>query len=96
MDTDRFAVYILTNKRNGTLYVGVTRDLVQRMEAHRSGAVDGFTRKHGLHRLVHVERFTTAADAIAREKQLKKWKRRWKLELIEQANPYWHDLAAND
>ncbi|MBY6204138.1 GIY-YIG nuclease family protein [Halomonas denitrificans] len=93
MDSGRFAVYILTNRRNGTLYIGVTRDLVARLEAHRSGAVAGFTRTHSVHRLVHVERFATAMEAIAREKQLKAWKRWWKVQLIEQRNPYWVDLS---
>jgi len=93
MNSATFFVYVLTNRRNGTLYVGVTRDIVRRIEEHRSGMVAGFTRKHGLHRLVHVESFVTAMDAITREKQLKKWRRRWKLELIEKTNPYWRDLA---
>jgi len=95
MNSASFFVYILTNRRNGTLYVGVTRDIVRRIEEHRSGKVAGFTRKHGLHRLVHIENFSTALDAITREKQLKRWRRRWKLELIEKTNPYWRDLAEN-
>ncbi len=94
MDSGRFAVYILTNRRNGTLYVGVTRNLFARLDAHRTGVVDGFTRKHGLHREVHVEWYPTAIEAIAREKQLKRWRRRWKTELIQERNPYWRDLAS--
>ena len=93
MHSECFAVYILTNRRNGTLYIGVTRDLRRRLEEHRSGQVEGFTKRHGLHRLVHVEFFFGVVEAIAREKQLKRWRRRWKLELIEKENPYWRDLG---
>jgi putative endonuclease len=85
-------VYILTNERNGTLYVGVTNDLVRRVYEHRFSEVPGFTREHGLHRLVWFEQFTSIALAIAREKLLKKWRREWKLNLIERDNPDWHDL----
>ena len=93
MESGRFVVYILASRRYGTLYIGVTRDLVARLEAHRSGAVRGFTRTHRVHRLVHAEFFSTAAEAIAREKQLKAWRRWWKVRLIEARNPYWVDLA---
>jgi putative endonuclease len=88
-------VYILASERNGTLYIGVTRDLVRRMHEHRSDAVPGFTKRYGVHRLVHVEEFDWLADAIAREKRLKKWKRGWKLQLIEERNPRWEDLAVS-
>jgi putative endonuclease len=87
--------YILANRRNGTLYIGVTADLTRRMIAHRSKSVDGFSRKHGTTRLVHVERHSTIVDAIRREKQLKKWRRAWKIALIESGNPYWRDLISD-
>jgi len=86
-------VYILTNKRHGTLYVGETRDLVRRLHEHRTGALPGFTQRYGLHRLVHYETFDWLADAIAREKRIKAWKRDWKIRLIEEHNPDWEDLA---
>jgi putative endonuclease len=87
------AVYILASKPYGTLYVGVTSNLASRIEAHRSGAVEGFTKTYGVGRLVYFELHETMPDAIQREKHLKKWKRAWKLELIEKANPLWTDLA---
>jgi putative endonuclease len=87
-----YAVYILASRRNGTLYVGVTSDLVQRMSQHKSLAVPGFTRKYRVTILVYVERFAQITDAIAREKQLKGWNRAWKLKLIERGNPEWADL----
>ncbi|MDA0221319.1 MAG: GIY-YIG nuclease family protein [Proteobacteria bacterium] len=86
-------VYILASARNGTLYVGVTRDIVRRLHEHRSDALPGFTERYGVHRLVHLEEYDWLADAIAREKRLKKWKRAWKLQLIEEGNPRWADLA---
>ena len=85
-------VYIMANRPRGTLYVGVTADLVQRVMAHRSGAGSRFVRRYNLHRLVYVERFDEIAGAIAREKQLKRWNRAWKLQLIEAQNPDWVDL----
>jgi putative endonuclease len=85
-------VYILASKRNGTLYVGVTANLARRMFEHRTDVVDGFTERYGVHRLVHVEFLETMPDAIAREKQLKWWRRAWKLDLIEKNNPTWRDL----
>jgi putative endonuclease len=85
-------VYILASKRNGTLYVGVTSNLIQRVWQHRSDLVDGFSRKYRTHPLVYFEQHATIADAILREKQIKKWNRVWKLELIESGNPYWRDL----
>ena len=85
-------VYILTNKRNGTLYVGVTSDVVKRGWEHRNGLVDGFTKKYGVHRLVYYETHEDMLAAITREKQIKKWNRAWKLRLIEQGNPQWRDL----
>jgi len=88
----KFYVYILCNKRNGTLYAGVTSDLVKRIYEHKNNFVDGFTKKYGVHRLVWFETHESAESAITREKQIKKWKRTWKLNLIEQINPKWIDL----
>jgi putative endonuclease len=87
------AVYILASKPNGTLYVGVTSDLARRVEAHRSGAVIGFTKKYKVEQLVYFELHDSMIDAIQREKRLKKWNRAWKIELIEKANPEWDDLS---
>ena len=92
MNDKRPCVYILTNKRNGTLYIGVTSDIVCRAWEHRSNAVGGFVRDYGVHRLVFVEFHETMADAVLREKRIKKWRRAWKLELIERDNPQWRDL----
>lgn len=86
------AVYILASSRNGTLYIGVTSNLVQRIWQHRTDLVDGFSKRYSVHLLVHYELHESVADAILREKQLKKWNRAWKLRLIERANPYWRDL----
>lgn len=85
-------VYILASQRNGTLYIGVTRDIAGRMQAHRWGLVDGFSRRHGVTRLVYIERYDRLIEAIHREKCLKKWRRIWKLDLIERDNPRWEDL----
>jgi putative endonuclease len=85
-------VYILASQRNGTLYVGVTSDLVKRVWEHKNDAVDGFTRKYGVHDLVYYELHADMLAAITREKQLKKWDRAWKIELIETGNPEWRDL----
>jgi putative endonuclease len=86
------AVYILASKRNGTLYIGVTSDLVGRIWQHRNDAVEGFTKKYGVHDLVYFELYEDMENAITREKQLKKWNRAWKLKLIEKDNPEWKDL----
>ncbi|MDX1419327.1 MAG: GIY-YIG nuclease family protein [Rubricoccaceae bacterium] len=85
-------VYILASDYNGTLYVGVTNDLLRRVWEHRSDAREGFTKRYGVHRLVHYEAFDDIRDAIVREKQLKKWNRAWKLRLISSENPDWDDL----
>jgi putative endonuclease len=85
-------VYILASRRNGTIYVGVTSDVARRVWQHRSGAVGGFVRAYGVYMLVFVEFHETMADAILREKRIKKWRRLWKLELIESQNPLWRDL----
>ena len=86
------AVYMLASRRNGTLYIGVTSDLVARTWQHREHAVTGFTAKHGVSALVWFEMHGTMAEAIASEKRLKKWNRGWKIRLIEERNPYWNDL----
>ncbi len=85
-------VYILASKRNGTLYVGVTSDLLRRTGLHKQDLIDGFTKRHGVHLLVYYEAHKTMPDAIRREKQLKKWDRAWKMRLIETSNPEWQDL----
>jgi putative endonuclease len=86
------AVYIMASQRHGTLYVGVTSDLIARVWQHRTGAMEGFTKEYGVSTLVYFEIHATMAAAIAREKQLKRWNRAWKIRLIEQANPAWDDL----
>ncbi|HJR77192.1 MAG TPA: GIY-YIG nuclease family protein [Nitrospiraceae bacterium] len=86
------AVYILTSRRNGTLYIGVTSDLGKRMWEHEQGIVEGFTKKYRIHHLVYYEMHEDMMSAITREKQLKKWNRAWKLRLIEQHNRDWLDL----
>ena len=86
------AVYILASERNGTLYVGVTSDLIKRIWEHKNDLGDGFTKNYGVHRLVWYELYETMERAIMREKKLKKWRRAWKLELIEKMNPEWTDL----
>jgi putative endonuclease len=85
-------VYILASRRNGTLYTGVTSDLHGRIQAHREGKGSGFVKKYGVTRLVWFEEFPLYADAIQRETNLKRWKREWKLALIEKTNPDWDDL----
>jgi putative endonuclease len=85
-------LYILARKRNGTLYVGVTSDLVKRVHEHKSDLVDGFTKKYRVHNLVYYETVDSIDSAIAREKQLKKWNRAWKVRLVEKVNPGWRDL----
>ena len=85
-------VYILASEPYGTLYIGVTSSLAGRLEAHRNGSVDGFTKKYGVHTLVYFEVHADMYEAIQREKRLKKWNRAWKIGLIERANPDWLDL----
>jgi putative endonuclease len=86
------AVYILTNTRNGTLYTGVTSNLVKRIWEHKHNLVDGFSKKYSAHTLVYYETHNNMINAITREKQIKAWKRQWKVRLIEESNPYWRDL----
>ena len=88
----RPCVYILASRRNGTLYVGVTSDLVKRVWEHKNDLAEGFTKRYAVHTLVWFEAHEAMEAAIAREKAIKEWKRRWKLELIEQLNPEWRDL----
>ena len=85
-------VYLLASKRNGTLYVGVTSDLVKRVWEHKNDLVEGFTAKYGVHLLVYYEMHADMLGAITREKQIKKWDRSWKLKLVERNNPEWKDL----
>jgi putative endonuclease len=85
--------YILASRRNGTLYIGVTSNLIQRIHQHREGLVPGFTLEYGVKTLVWFEQHSTMDSAIQREKRIKKWNRAWKLELIEKDNPDWRDLA---
>ena len=90
-----FYVYLLASQQNGTLYTGVTSDLVKRVWEHREEVVEGFTSKYGVKDLVWFEVHDNALSAITREKQLKKWNREWKINLIQQENPTWRDLYAD-
>lgn len=87
-----YYVYILASKKNGTLYIGVTGDLLKRIDEHKNDLVKGFTSKYQVHQLVYFEQTTDVHAALVREKRLKAWKRQWKIELIEQNNPEWRDL----
>ena len=88
----QYYVYILASKKNGTLYIGVTNNLLKRVDEHKNKLIDGFTKKYNVHNLVYYEQFNDISSAITREKQLKNWKRKYKLELIEKSNPNWTDL----
>ncbi|MDR4504070.1 MAG: GIY-YIG nuclease family protein [Candidatus Scalindua sp.] len=88
----QYYVYILASKRNGTLYIGITNDLIRRVYEHKNNLVEGFTKKYRVHRLVHFESTLDVKAAIEREKCIKRWKRSWKIELIEEHNPEWKDL----
>jgi putative endonuclease len=85
-------IYMLASRKRGTLYIGVTRDLIRRVYEHKSGFVPGFTRQYEVKLLVWYQHCDSIISAIQREKQMKAWKRDWKIELIETTNPYWHDL----
>ena len=87
-----YCVYILSSRRNGTLYVGMTSDLIKRVYEHKNGMVDGFSKEHSVHHLVWYEMHETPEAAIVKEKQLKRWERKWKLGLIEEKNLEWKDL----
>jgi len=91
----QYYVYILASKRNGTLYIGVTSDLIKRVYEHKNNLIDGFTKEYNIHDLVYFEETNDVHAAITREKQLKKWNRDWKIELIEKNNPEWKDLFYN-
>jgi putative endonuclease len=91
--TKTYYVYILASKRNGTLYIGVTNDLERRLYEHKNNLVEGFTNKYNVHHLVYYEDVNDIQSALQREKQLKRWTRKWKIELIEKVNPEWRDLA---
>jgi putative endonuclease len=93
MSAGSYYVYILVSRHHGTIYIGVTNDLRARLEQHRSGRGSKFVQKYRIFRLVHFEAFATPQEAIAREKQLKFWKRDWKIKLIEQENPDWNDWS---
>jgi putative endonuclease len=87
-----YYVYLLASDRNGTLYIGVTNDIVRRVFEHKSKAVPGFTKRYGVDKLVWFEIYEDPTSAITREKELKKWRREWKIQLIEEKNPQWSDL----
>jgi len=88
----QYYVYILASKRNGTLYTGLTSDLIKRVYEHKNNLIGGFTEKYNVHNLVYFESVDDVNSAIEREKRIKKWKRGWKIELIEKTNPDWKDL----
>ena len=91
----QFAIYILTNRPRGVLYVGLSSSPAERILQHREGLLPGFTKRYNLTRLVYYEHLSTAAAMIAREKRLKRWRREWKIELVEKMNPTWRDLWAD-
>ena len=92
MSAKTYYVYILANKRNGTLYIGVTNHIERRVYEHQQGLIEGFTKKYNVHHLVYHETTNDIRAALQREKEIKKWSRKWKLELIEKENPEWKDL----
>lgn len=89
----KYYVYLLSSKKNGTLYIGVTNDLERRMFEHKNKLVEGFSSKYGLDKLIYFEIYQYVNDAIKREKNMKKWKRQWKINLVEKDNPNWEDLS---
>ncbi len=91
----QYHVYIMANRKGGTLYIGVSGNLIPRVGQHRTGQTPGFTKKYNLTRLVYFEAYDDPENAILREKRMKKWRRAWKIELIESTNPDWHDLYPN-
>jgi putative endonuclease len=90
---DRFFLYILANRRYGALYVGVTNNLARRMSEHKARLVPGFTERYGIDKLVYVEEYSSILEARARERAVKRWRRAWKIALIEKLNPEWRDLS---
>jgi putative endonuclease len=95
MEEKQYYVYILTNKSNKVLYVGVTNDLTRRIYEHRNKLVEGFTKKYNLNKLIYYEATSDIHSALEREKQLKNWHRDWKINLIKSFNPMWNDLSSN-
>ena len=93
MRDHNYQVYLVASRQNGTLYCGVTNDLLRRVAEHRAGTAEGFTRRYGVTRLVWFEIHTDISEAILREKRIKKWNRAWKIAMIEAGNPGWRDLA---
>jgi len=91
-DSHIYYVSVLASRRHGTLYIGVTNDLIRRVQEHRECMLPGFTKRYGVHRLVYFEMFGEIGEAIAREKKLKRWRRDWKIALIEENNLEWDDL----
>ncbi len=89
----QYYVYIITNKKDGVIYIGVTNDLERRMFEHKNKLVKGFTNRYNVDKLVYFEQYSNVNEAIKREKQLKKWNRQWKIDLIKENNPKWNDLA---
>lgn len=92
MTDKNYYLYILAGKKNGTLYIGVTGDLIKRIYEHKQDIIDGFTKKYNVHDLVYYEVYQNVEEAILREKQMKKWNRKWKIRCIEEMNPEWKDL----
>jgi putative endonuclease len=90
--SNHYYVYILSSKKNGTLYVGVTNDLMRRVGEHKLGLIEGFTNKYKINKLVYFETYNDINEAILREKRIKKWNRNWKIKIIEEMNPEWNDL----
>jgi len=90
-----YFVYIMASQKNGTLYIGITSNLIKRAWEHKNNLVEGFTKKYKVHRLVYFEQTENVQSALIKKKQLKKWRRKWKIELIEKNNPNWNDLYNN-
>ena len=90
-----YYVYILASKRNGTLYIGVTNDLVKRIYEHKNDLIEGFTKKYQVHNLIYFEPYEDINEAIIKEKQMKEWKRYWKIKTINKVNPEWKDLYSS-
>jgi len=88
----QYYVYILSSRKNGTLYTGITSNLIKRIYEHKNNLVEGFSKRYNVHNLVCYEAYDDIAEALSREKHIKKWKRQWKIELIESENPEWKDL----
>ncbi len=93
MNPKTYYIYVLASRRNGTLYIGVTNDLVRRVYEHRNDIIEGFSKKYGVHKLVYSEECESVESVIQREKRLKVWHRKWKIRLIEEMNPEWEDLC---